>query len=133
MVKKKAKKKMKKSNSRKKKPVSLKKKTVKAKKKKIFKKKVKATKKKAPQEGVFIGKITHYFPHVNAAVITIKKSGLKLGDQILIKGHTTRFYEQITSMQIDRNSITEAKKGDEIGLLVKERVRANDEVYRISK
>lgn len=78
-----------------------------------------------------IGKISHYFPHVKAAVLTISKGTLSIGDQIYIKGHTTRLKETITSMQINRLPITQAKPGDEIGLLVKSRVRINDTVYKI--
>ncbi len=122
-----------------KKPTSKKKpaKKLKTKAKKVSKKRIKAAKKKtAPKkekmEGQLIGKISHFFPHVNAAVLTIKKGGLKIGDQILIKGHTTKFYEQILSMEIDRQPITEAKKGDEIGLQVKERVRIHDGVYKLN-
>ncbi|OGX26355.1 MAG: hypothetical protein A3J51_04795 [Omnitrophica WOR_2 bacterium RIFCSPHIGHO2_02_FULL_45_21] len=76
-----------------------------------------------------IGKVTHYFPHVNAAVIKLKLP-LKAGDSIQIKGHTTDLKETVTSMQINRAPITEAKKGDEIGLLVTSRVRTGDTVYK---
>lgn len=88
------------------------------------------TKTKPIPEGITIGAITHYFPHVNAAVIKLKSS-LKIGDIIRIKGHTTDFQETITSMQINRVPITEAKSGDEIGLLVNSRVRAGDTVYKV--
>ena len=134
MPKKKTKKKVKKSASKKRK-VTRKKKTVRKSKSKIKKSKKKVSSKplKPKIEGEYVGKVTHYFPHVNAAVLIVKKKGLKIGDQILIKGHTTDFKEQITSMQIDRTPISEAKKGDEIGLFVKERVRAHDEVYKINR
>ncbi|MBI4388395.1 MAG: hypothetical protein HY582_05075 [Candidatus Omnitrophica bacterium] len=79
-----------------------------------------------------MGKVTHYFPHVEAAVVVLKKGGLKVGDSILIKGHTTKFKQSITSMQIDRTPITEAKKGDEIGLQVSERVREHDQVFKLN-
>ncbi len=82
-------------------------------------------------EGTFIGRVTHYFPHVNAAVVKIEKSSLKLGDKILVKGHTTNFKQPINSLQIDRSPIEEAKPGDEIGLEVKSRVREHDAVYKI--
>ena len=78
-----------------------------------------------------IGKITHYFPHVKAAVLTISKGTLSPGDHIYIKGHTTNFKETITSMQINRVPIQQAKQGDEIGLLVKSRTRIGDTVYKI--
>jgi len=95
------------------------------------KKKTKLTAKTVKQKGQLIGKVTHYFPHVNAAVLVVKKGPLKIGDTILIKGHTTHFEQQIESMQIDRTPITVAKKGEEIGLGVKGRVREHDKVYKI--
>lgn len=78
-----------------------------------------------------IGEVSHYFPKVRAAAVKILKGGVRVGDEIYIKGHTTDFKERIASMQLDHISITDAKKGDEIGLLVKSRVRIGDSVYRV--
>ena len=78
-----------------------------------------------------IGAVTHYFPHVNAAAVKLLKSGLKVGDSIYIKGHTTDFKELVKSIQLDHATIPEGKKGQEIGLLVKSRVRQGDKVYKI--
>lgn len=80
-----------------------------------------------------IGETTHYFPHVNAAAVKIMKGSLRVGDEIYIKGHTTDFKEQVLSIQLDHKPIEEGKKGMEIGLMVKERVRRGDTVYRIKK
>ena len=74
-----------------------------------------------------IGIITHYFPHVQAAVVKLS-APLNLGDTIKLKGHTTDFTQTVTSMQIDRVPITQAQKGQEIGLMVVSRVRRNDVV-----
>lgn len=93
--------------------------------------KAKRAKAKAGEiKAAVIGKVTHYFPHVNAAVLKLKLP-LKIGDTIQIKGHTTDIKETVTSMQINRAPITVAKKGDEIGLLVASRVRAGDTVYKL--
>lgn len=78
-----------------------------------------------------IGEVTHYFPHVNAAAVKLLKSGLKVGDSIYIKGHTTDFKERVLSIQLDHATIPEGKKGQEIGLLIKSRVRQGDKVYKI--
>jgi len=114
-----------------KKPV---KKILKKKTKKITKRrfsKAKPAIKKTPKiEGKLIGLITHYFPHVQAAVIKLK-SPLAKGDTVKIKGHTTDITQTVTSMQIDRVDIQTAKKGDEIGLQVSSRVRQEDKVYKI--
>lgn len=89
-----------------------------------------AVKKLAKIEGKLIGLITHYFPHVQAAVIKLK-GPLTAGDTVKIKGHTTDITQPVTSLQIDRVSIVSAKKGDEIGLQVISRVRQQDKVYKL--
>ncbi len=98
--------------------------------KKVLRKKrvIKAPGVKKPKEKV-IGEVTHYFPHVRAAVIKLKVP-LTIGDVVKIKGHTTDFKQSVTSLQIDRVSINQAKKGQEIGLLVDSRVRQHDMVYK---
>lgn len=78
-----------------------------------------------------VGEVMHYFPHVKAAAVLVLKDGLKVGDRLYIKGHTTKFKETIKSMQLDRIPIREARKAQEIGLLVKSRVRIGDTVYRV--
>lgn len=103
--------------------------------KKPAKKTIKSRKAKAPKSPELmlekIGEVTHYFPHVNAAAVKMLKSGLKVGDRIYLKGHTTDFKEDVQSIQLDHAPITEAKKSQEIGLMVKSRVRIGDSVYRI--
>jgi hypothetical protein len=91
-------------------------------------KKSKAAPARKPKEKV-IGIVTHYFPQVRAAVIKLK-APLLLGEKIKIKGHTTDFKQNVTSMQIDRVDITSAKKGQEIGVLADSRVRQHDMVYK---
>lgn len=98
--------------------------------KKITSKKRPVVKKSAKKEGNLIGLITHYFPHVQAAVIKLKKP-LAAGETVKIKGHTTDLTQIVTSMQIDRVDISSAKKGDEIGLKVSSRVRQHDKVYKV--
>ncbi|MEA3347308.1 MAG: hypothetical protein U9Q21_04410 [Candidatus Auribacterota bacterium] len=90
-------------------------------------------KKRAVEElGEVIGEVTHFFPHVNAAVIKLKKDTLSPGDTIYIKGHTTDFEQKIKSMQVDHTPIQKAEKGQEIGLKVKSKVRHGDKVYKVS-
>jgi len=93
------------------------------------KKKPTVIKVKKPKENV-IGNITHYFPHVRAAVIKLK-APLTVGETIKIKGHTTDFNQTISSMQIDHLPVNSAKVGQEIGLLVNSRVRQHDLVYKV--
>lgn len=77
-----------------------------------------------------IGEITHFFTDINVAVIKLSGT-LKAGEKILIEGATTNFEQAANSMQIEHKEVKEAKKGDSIGLKVKERVREGDKVYRV--
>lgn len=77
-----------------------------------------------------IGKITHYFTNIGVGVLKLSDT-LKVGDKIRIRGNNTDFEQTVGSMQIDKGNIEEAKKGQEIGMKVKERVRENDEVFKV--
>lgn len=83
-------------------------------------------------DGVLIGKVTHYFPKVAAAVVEVTHNQLKVGDKILIKGHTTHIEQNVESMQVNHLSVPIAKRGDEIGLQVYDRAREHDLVYRLN-
>jgi translation elongation factor EF-Tu-like GTPase len=78
-----------------------------------------------------IGEVSTFFSHVGVAAIKLKDK-LKVGDRIKIKGHTTDIEQLVDSMQIDRKEVKEAKKGDEIGIKVNDRVRPNDKVFIVS-
>ena len=89
-------------------------------------------KKKSEAElGEPIGEVTHFFAHVKAAVIKLKKDTLTAGDTIYIKGSTTDFEQKIKSMQINHAPIEKASKGQEIGIKVKSKVRHGDKVYKV--
>ena len=79
---------------------------------------------------VKVGRVAAYFAHPEAAAIELEDS-LKVRDTIHIKGHTTDFEQEVESMQIENEPVQEAKKGDSIGVKVKERVRCNDVVYKL--
>lgn len=83
-----------------------------------------------PEEEV--GIVTHYFGHIPAAAITLSKP-LKVGDTIHIKGHSTDFQITIQSMQIEHKMVSEAKKGDSIGIEVSKKCREHDKVYIVTK
>lgn len=78
---------------------------------------------------VQIGRITHFFPKINVAVIELK-APLSVGDTIAIKGPNTDFEQVVDSMQIEHKNIQRAEQGQSIGLKVAERVRETDTVYK---
>ena len=77
-----------------------------------------------------IGKITHFFPHIPAGVIELK-GALAVGDTIHIKGHTTDLTQVVDSMQIDNKPVQQGKRGDDIAIKTKDRVRIHDTVYKV--
>jgi putative protease len=75
-----------------------------------------------------IGRVSSYFSHVEVAAIKLS-SGLKVGDKVHVKGHTTDFELPVKSMQIERKDVKKAKKGDHIGIKVPDKVRPGDKVF----
>jgi len=76
-----------------------------------------------------VGIVDHFFGHIMVAAIKLKSSAVKVGDNIHIVGHTTNFKQPIASIQIDHVAVQAAKKGADIGIKVKSKVREGDEVF----
>ncbi len=76
-----------------------------------------------------IGVVSNYFEHVGVAAIKLLKA-LKVGDMVRIVGGETDFEQKIDSMQIQHEKVEKAKKGDEIGMKVKNKVRSGYKVYK---
>jgi translation elongation factor EF-1alpha len=82
-------------------------------------------------KGKLIGKISHYFGNIGVAVINLLGK-LKEGEEIrIVGGEETDFTQKVKSMEADHKKIKEAKKGDSVGLKVKEKVRPDYKVYKV--
>jgi hypothetical protein len=125
-----AKKKAKKTKA-KKKVMRRKEKVVRKKKARKVKAKGKGLRPKAKGEKV-LGVVDHFFGNISVAGVRVK-SPVKVGDVVHIKGHTTDFVQKIESMQIQHERVLKAKKGDDIGIKVKSKVRDHDVVYLAAK
>jgi len=78
-----------------------------------------------------IGKITHFFDNILVAVLELTDGSVKIGDTIFIGQEETGFDQKVSSMQVDHQSVDEAKKGDEVGLKVDQAVKKGDIVYKV--
>jgi len=78
-----------------------------------------------------IGVVTHYFGKITVAIIKIEEEGLKLGDTIHLKGHTSDFTQKVESMELEHKVVQEAKVGDSIGIKVSEHAREGDVVHKV--
>ena len=77
-----------------------------------------------------IGVVSNYFDHVKVAAIKLT-AALKIGDTVEIKGGEVDVEQKVASMQIHHDKVDKAKKGDEIGIKVKSKVRKGYKVYLV--
>lgn len=108
-----------------------KKKTIK--KKPVVKKKAvkKPVKKKVIKKEKKLGKVTHYFDQIKVAAIKLSDV-VSVGDTVRIAGgEDTDFKQKIASMQFKHEKIKKGKKGQEIGIKVKDRVREGYKVFKV--
>ncbi len=89
---------------------------------------VKAVKAKPEAKEKVLGKVDHFFSKISVAAIKVS-APFKVGDVIHVKGHTTDFVQRVDSIQIEHQNVAKVKKGDDIGIKVKEFVRQHDMVY----
>ena len=78
-----------------------------------------------------IGQVVNYYNKVKAAEIRIWDD-LKLGDKIIIQGHTTgSITHTIDSMQIEGKSVDYVSKNSNVAIAIPTKVRENDFVYKL--
>jgi putative protease len=87
----------------------------------------------AKAEERLIGRITHYYSHLSVGIIELSDSDLNLGDVIRVKGTHTDFKQTVDSIQLQHQNVSHAAKGESVGVKVKEKVRENDQVFRLSE
>ena len=78
-----------------------------------------------------VGVVQDYFAKIGVAALGITAHGLKVGDEVHFKGHTTDFSQIIDSLQIEHAQVDEVGAGASAGTRVKDRVRAGDKVFKV--
>ena len=78
-----------------------------------------------------IGFVSNYFSKISVAAVEITAGTVSVGDTLHFFGHTTDIESTVHSMQIEHKPVTEAKKGDSVGIKVPEKVRERDKVYKL--
>lgn len=77
-----------------------------------------------------IGVITHYYPKIKVGVIELSDN-LNVGDKIRVKGEKTDFEQIVDSIQVEHQNIENARKGEVIGIELKEAAKESDKVYKL--
>jgi translation initiation factor IF-2 len=81
---------------------------------------------------VEVGIVQHYFDKAGVGAIEITDGELAVGDTIHIKGSTTDFTATVESIQIEHQTVEKAKKGDDIGIKLSDKVRQKDKVFKVT-
>jgi hypothetical protein len=79
-----------------------------------------------------VGVVTHYYSHLNVAVISVTDRPMQVGERIHVKGHTSDFFQTVTSIEVDHQSRLRAEVGQAVGLKVTDHAREHDVVYRVA-
>lgn len=84
----------------------------------------------APSGKMLIGTVEGFFSKIN--VVAIKLSApLKVGDTIEIGDEESSVKQRISSMQIDRQDVSDANAGDSVGIKLNYKVAEGSSVYRV--
>ena len=82
------------------------------------------------EEKELIGTVEHYYTKIGVAVVNLE-GNLSVGDKISIEGATTNIQQTVDSMQVEHETVENAKAGDSVGMKVVDRVRPGDQVYKL--
>jgi putative protease len=81
---------------------------------------------------VKIGKVTHFYNKIGVAIIELSAK-LVVGETIkFLRQGKELFTQVVSSIQIEHQSVQEAKKGEIIGLKVDQPVKEGGEVYKVT-
>lgn len=77
-----------------------------------------------------VGRVTHYYNHLGVAIVQLDAGGMRVGEIIHIRGHTSDFSQPVESMEVDHAHVNEAWRGQSFGLHVREHAREHDVAYK---
>jgi len=77
-----------------------------------------------------VGKVTHYYGKIGVAVIELSDT-LRTGDRISIEGGEGAVEQVVESMQIEHKQVSEAAKGQSVGLKVAGKVHEGASVFKL--
>jgi len=79
---------------------------------------------------IIVGKVVNFYPKISVAELKVESSTIKVGQLLQIEGVNsgiTRFNAE--SMQINKNVVPSAKKGDFVAVKTPNKVKKGDRVY----
>jgi GTPase len=76
-----------------------------------------------------VGRVRNFLDQISVAIITVT-APIKLGDELLFKKGDTEFKQTVESIQINKESLKSANKGDVIGIFVDQPVARGTDVFK---
>lgn len=87
---------------------------------------------KATKQKVFIGKGLKYFKEISVGEFKMESHSLSVGDEVLITGPTTGVMQFIVDeLRIDEKNAQKVKKGQVFSIVVNDRIRPSDKIYKL--
>jgi putative protease len=80
-----------------------------------------------------IGTVTKYLSRVSVAVIQLTDGDVRVGDHVRIRGATTELTQRVESLQVEHQNMNHVGRGSAVALKVRDRVRRNDQVFRVRR
>ena len=77
-----------------------------------------------------VGKVTHFYDHIGVAIVELAGT-LKVGDKIKFEGHGADFEQEVTSLQVNHESVEKGSAGEVVGLKTDLAVKVGTEVEKV--
>lgn len=79
----------------------------------------------------YIGRVENFFAKISVAAIKVE-APLKVGDKIRFES-SEPFEQTVESMQVEHESIEEAKKGDSVGIKTTGKAHKGNKVFKVTE
>jgi len=81
---------------------------------------------------VYVGKAIKHFSNIGVTEFLIETQSVKPGDELLITGPTTgAVFVTAEDIRVDLKEVDEAAKGDHFSIKTNEKIRPNDQLYKM--
>ncbi|MBK5194638.1 MAG: U32 family peptidase [Proteiniphilum sp.] len=86
----------------------------------------------ATKRKVYVGKAVKHFGNLGVTEFLIETQSVKVGDELLITGPTTgAVFITAEDIRVEQQTVTEAIKGDHFSIKTNEKIRPNDQLYKM--
>jgi len=86
----------------------------------------------ATKRKVYVGKAIKHFGNLGVTEFLVETQSVRQGDELLITGPTTgAVFVTADDIRVDLDTVPEAFKGDHFSIKVNEKIRPNDQLYKM--